>query len=78
MERLFFQKACVAASAALVGLTVFAGPWVQCGDKPCSNFPLKFAENATVYVKVGERNFHVESRDDGLYYHPSGFMVIVK
>ena len=74
----------------------------------CSNFPLKFAENATIYVKVGlrplkkgdqlvswttppenigtvkfkraagERNFHVESRDDGLYYHSSGFMVIVK
>ena len=74
----------------------------------CSSFPLKFAENATVYVKVGERslskgaqlvswttppenigtvtfkravgerNFHVESRDDGLYYQPSGFMIIVK
>ena len=27
---------------------------------------------------VGERNFHVESRDDGLYYHPSGLMIIVK
>ena len=74
----------------------------------CSSFPLKFAENATVCVKVGERslskgaqlvswttppenigtvtfkravgerNFHVESRDDGLYYQPSGFMIIVK
>ena len=74
----------------------------------CSSFPLKFAENATVCVKVGERslskgaqlvswttppenigtvtfkravgerNFHVESRDGGLYYQPSGFMIIVK
>lgn len=83
MKRLFFQKACVAASAGLVGLTVFAGPWVKCGDKPCSNFPLKFAENATIYVKVGLRPLKkgdqlVSWTDAALYYHPSGFMAIVK
>jgi hypothetical protein len=74
----------------------------------CPSYPLKFAENATVYVKVGERslskgvylvswttppenigtvkfkravgerNFHVESRDDGLYCQLAGFLIIVR